>query len=265
VVSGIVESIDCKQPTLTNLLPSATDLRKARRLAARLGSQSSCNECKRARRKCGDTRPCDRCIAIGQSNLCVSGDTKGKIERPLGFSISILETQPLRSLPPIHIKHRWAAQTVLAFWSTGYKDSSYLSMFNNLPQTMSIAMDNLLTSLERYKRETDTSIRLIPFLPVCHRYVPYCWLLSALIICWLLHFNTENSNLFGRNHEAPSPEATSCDGPEQVPPPRTTALSLSLPPQSKSFPRPSSVPLQTLSSQPRSIPPNRSPMHSVLS
>ena len=167
VVSGIVESMTSKQTPTSNLLPTATDLRKARRIAAKLGSLLPCSECKRSRRKCGDTRPCERCIALGQSSLCVSTiENVGRIERPIDVSVPFLKIQPSLSFPPTHVNHQWAAQTVRAFWSTGYRDTSYLSVFNSLPHSMSIAMDNLLACLERYKRLADKNVRQVVLLPL---------------------------------------------------------------------------------------------------
>ena len=50
VISGIAESLTSKQAP-ANRLATAIDLRKARRLAAKLGSSSEDSECKRAKRK----------------------------------------------------------------------------------------------------------------------------------------------------------------------------------------------------------------------
>ena len=156
VVSGIAESMQSKHTSVANFLPTATDLRKARRLAAKLGTSTACRECKKSKRRREDAHLCE-CCGVKSRGDTHSPDTgekivewSRKIERPLEFTICSLELLSGPQFPPLHTKYRWSAHAVRAFWLTGYKSSSCLGVFNSMPPVMSIAVDNLLTSMELF-------------------------------------------------------------------------------------------------------------------
>jgi hypothetical protein len=131
--------------------PSTLDLKKARRLATkkRVSTAASCSECRRGKRKCGELRPCERCIALGREKRCYSPENVPSlaVERPIVYSISLLDFRSDSPFPDGHLRHKWSSSIIRSFWSIGYKYSSFVDIFNNVPPAMSSSIANMLSTV----------------------------------------------------------------------------------------------------------------------
>ena len=151
-ISGIAENYSVVVPDSSfNALPSTMDLKKARRIASRSNAMvstiSACANCKRIKRKCGDLRPCERCVATGKSAEC-SAEPSTQIERPITFGVAAVDFNFDHPWPgSVQLKHQWSSQTIRAFWSMGYSLSSLRKLFDAIPPPMAAAMENMFATL----------------------------------------------------------------------------------------------------------------------
>ena len=132
--------------------PSTLDLKKARRLATKkriTTYAASCTECRRGKRKCGEFRPCERCIAMGREKTCYSPENipAFDVERPIVYSVSLLDFRSDSPFPDGHLRHKWSSSIIRSFWSIGYKYSSFVDIFNSVPPAMSSSFANMLSSV----------------------------------------------------------------------------------------------------------------------
>ena len=146
-VSELAQSNEIANHSIKSFLPTTTNLKQIRRLAAKNRASRSCVACKKIKRKCGDYRPCPRCIANGLARTCASG----VVEMPIPFSVNAVAFEQ-SAFPDIRLKNQWSFQPIRAFYSTGYKLSSYINIFECVPDDMSCAITNLLTNLDAVKR-----------------------------------------------------------------------------------------------------------------
>ena len=70
---------------------------------------------------------------------------------PIPFSVNSVAFEQ-SAFPDIRLKNQWSFQPIRAFYSTGYKLSSYMNIFECVPDDMSCAVTNLLTNLDAVKR-----------------------------------------------------------------------------------------------------------------
>ena len=60
-VYGLAEHFGALHP----VAPSSDDLQRARRFAKRTRTAEACSQCRLARTRCDDARPCSRCVSKG--------------------------------------------------------------------------------------------------------------------------------------------------------------------------------------------------------
>jgi hypothetical protein len=152
-ISGISENFSVSEPGSTfNALPSTMDLKKARRIASKpnptASTFSACANCKRIKRKCGDLRPCDRCVATGKSADCAQNESSAQIERPISFGVAAVNFTFDHPWPgSVQLRHQWSSQTIRAFWSMGYSLSSLRKLFDAIPPPMAASMEKMFATL----------------------------------------------------------------------------------------------------------------------
>ena len=132
--------------------PSSLDLKKARRLALKKRISYACNECKRVKRKCGELRPCGRCISLGLNQSCDApqGDADPQshnVERPIAYNVTALHFRRSAPFPDGHLKYQWSSTIIRSFWEIGYKYSAFVEMFNALPSNLSSSIVNMLGTI----------------------------------------------------------------------------------------------------------------------
>ena len=59
-----------ERPVAIQIVPTRSEIRKARRTAKRRRALVACVPCKLSRTKCNDSRPCSRCQRIGRAESC---------------------------------------------------------------------------------------------------------------------------------------------------------------------------------------------------
>ena len=149
-------------PLSDSVFPSTGELRRARRSATRNKTLTACDACRISRRKCGDSRPCPRCIRRRIRCTESTSFSETLIERPLWHPPS-LDIQP--SLTPVSVSSnmlspprwytRYEAQLNLTF---GMKLSSLREMFESVPQKLQSALTDLIQlSSQRVLRKASTS------------------------------------------------------------------------------------------------------------
>ena len=146
--SGIAETLTLPSSSA----PSTLDLKKARRLALRKQNSSACNECRRVKRKCGDVRPCGRCLSLGISKSCDIVEAKNVlryVERPLKYSVTTLHFGHSLPFPSEQLKYHWSSAIIRPFWEGGFKYSSFVEIYNSVPSSMSSSIVNLLGAVAR--------------------------------------------------------------------------------------------------------------------
>ena len=130
--------------------PSTQDLKKARRLATKKRFSLSCTECKRVKRKCGDKRPCDRCISLRLDQSCTEVFTEYScaiIDRPINFCTTSMHFQRSIMPPQDTLKHQWSSSIIRQVWEIGYKYSAFVEVFNAVPATLSASIATLIDAL----------------------------------------------------------------------------------------------------------------------
>ncbi len=152
-ISGISENYSVSDlSSALNSLPSTMDLKKARRIASKpnpiASTFTACANCKRIKRKCGDLRPCDRCVANGKSVECTQNESSAQIERPISFGMAAVNFNFDHPWPgSVQLRHQWSSQSIRAFWSMGYSLSSLRKLFDAIPPPMAASMEKLFAAL----------------------------------------------------------------------------------------------------------------------
>jgi hypothetical protein len=137
-----------KEMPVSISLPTTKDLKRIRRLAKK--SRAS-------RRRCGDYRPCPRCISNGMEASCES-ELKADIqhisraERPIPYSVMSIDFRKESAFPASLLKHSWSQHLIQPMWSFGFRFSSYSNIYNSIPPKMSVAMQSLFSSLQTIMR-----------------------------------------------------------------------------------------------------------------
>ena len=152
-ISGIEETnFESQQSQIQKRLPTSAQLRKYRRIATKTRASVACTSCKQDKRRCGDSRPCPRCVATGQEKICIITTDTTEIEFPLPFSMNFMSfANDAKVFPDALHKHHWSYQMVRAFFSTGYKFSAMNKIFQAIPNEMACALEQLAASMEQLK------------------------------------------------------------------------------------------------------------------
>jgi hypothetical protein len=154
-LSGIPETIP-GQPTLNSgvsCVPSTIDLRKARRLASKKRILVFCSECKRRKRLGGDVGThCPRCISLRETqfnayNCAEPHSDFGAINRPIKFGVSSLRFRRSTAFPQGSLKYQWSSSIIRPVWEIGHKYSSFETIFNAMPATLSHSIAGLLEAV----------------------------------------------------------------------------------------------------------------------
>lgn len=146
-----MQAIDFQKPLIS--LPTTKDLKRARRLAKKTRASVACEACKKIKRRCGDYRPCPRCIANGIEQSCVIEPRPemqqiSRAERPISYDVTSIDFGKEPAFPKNHLKHEWSSQLIQPMWSFGFRFSSYSNIYNAIPQPMSNSMESLFSSLQ---------------------------------------------------------------------------------------------------------------------
>jgi nucleotidyltransferase/DNA polymerase involved in DNA repair len=142
-----------KEMPVSISLPTTKDLKRIRRLAKKSRASLACEACKKIRRRCGDYRPCPRCISNGMEASCAS-ELKADIqhisraERPIPYSVMSIDFRNESAFPASLLKHSWSQHLIQPMWSFGFRFSSYSNIYNSIPPKMSVAMQSLFSSLK---------------------------------------------------------------------------------------------------------------------
>jgi hypothetical protein len=96
------------------------------------GSQT-CTECKRIKKICEGFRPCSNCVTTGQIDLCFPNRADQNVERPISFMVTTLDFGLDTPWLNAQIRYKWCSQTIRSFWSSGYKLSSLIGLFDSIP------------------------------------------------------------------------------------------------------------------------------------
>jgi hypothetical protein len=109
----------------------------------------ACEPCKRIKQKCGDLRPCPRCVRNGRQDACISDQGSDQIERPLpwGAHNSIL-FHTSRPFPIIKPKHQWACKTIYKIWAAGYQVHGLVKILDSLSPKLACASARALEMLQ---------------------------------------------------------------------------------------------------------------------
>lgn len=159
-LSGIAEphlqslhfDLDKATSTCQKSIPSTKDLKRVRRFASKKQFSSVCEECRRVKRKCDENRPCNRCIASGLSLACdlkksVDLMSTTGVDRPINFCVASVYFHQSKEYPQGNLKYHWSSSIIRPVWEIGYKYSSFVDIFNAVPETMSNAISNLLSAV----------------------------------------------------------------------------------------------------------------------
>ena len=174
----------------SSIAPSSIDLKKARRVASKKRTSLACNLCKSVKRKCGYARPCNRCISLGLSQSCDidynSMDfTCAVVDRPIEFSVSAMHFRNSTAFPQGNLKYHWTSNMIRPVWEIGYKYSEFADIYNAIPETMSAAIANLLSTFAQEvpsSRVNQTRNDRKTCLSSCSKY-PHCGLLLQATTC----------------------------------------------------------------------------------
>ena len=110
----------------------------------------ACIPCKRMKQKCGDIRPCPRCVRNGRENACVSEtDSEELVERPLTWATHFIYFQNQKSFPAIKPKHLWACKTIYKIWAAGYQVDGLVKILDSLSPRLAFASARALEILQR--------------------------------------------------------------------------------------------------------------------
>ena len=155
-IAGIPEKLNVStNKNVTPIsIPTTLDLKKARRFAAKKRISAACSECRRVKRKCGELRPCDRCISLSLSRSCdatqIEEDRLVRIvERPVPYAMNTMHFRRNVPFPDGHLRHQWASIIIRSFWEIGFKYSSFMEIFNSVPATLSASIMNMLRAVNQ--------------------------------------------------------------------------------------------------------------------
>jgi len=149
-------------------IPTAKNLKHARRSAARLRAAEACLPCKLIKQKCDDRRPCSRCKRNGREEKCIASlesdlDSPNlavaSIERPVRS-----QSQPMFVGPEISpdtdgiaLKYDWSQKTVMRYWASGYSSHQLSRIFNSIPNPLASLMNAVFCSLNHLEPISDVA------------------------------------------------------------------------------------------------------------
>jgi hypothetical protein len=111
-------------------------------------SIQACLPCKKMKQKCGDIRPCPRCVRNGRADACVSGQDDMLVERPLSWTTHFIHFQGQRPFPVIKPKLQWARKTIFKIWAAGYEVHGLERILDSLPPKLAFSAANALEMLQ---------------------------------------------------------------------------------------------------------------------